>query len=776
MADILGISAFYHDSAAALVRDGEIVAAAQEERFSRRKHDAGFPRAAIAYCLAEAGVEVSDLHAVVFYEKPLVKFERLLETYLAFAPRGLPSFLAAMPLWLREKLFLKDLIRRELERLGGAKGRPLPPVLFSEHHEAHAASAFYPSPFERAAILCVDGVGEWATTSAWVGRGDAITPLWEIPFPHSLGLLYAAFTAFAGFRVNSDEYKLMGLAPYGEPRYVQAIYDHLVDVKADGTFRLNLAYFDYCTGLKMTNRRFERLFGGPPRRPGGPITAREMDLARSIQVVTEEIMLRLAGALHRETGERCLCLAGGVALNCVANGRMLREGPYEALWIQPAAGDAGGAVGAALLAWYGLEGGRRRPAQPDGMRGARLGPAFDRREVEERLRAAGAVFTVVPDERLFDCIASDLAAGRVVGWFDGRMEFGPRALGGRSILADPRDLGMQALVNRKIKFRESFRPFAPAVLRERAAEYFELEVDSPYMLLTAPVRAAHRRPAPPEAAGLTGLDRLRIVQSSIPAVTHVDGSARIQTVEAATHPRFHRLLEAFERQTGCGVLLNTSFNVRDEPIVCTPEDAYACFMRTELDRLVIENCVLDKRDQPARETPAVVAASRPEPASPGGPGDDGGIHGPARNDDVVPALPALGPAAHAPAGSASLEAAGLRRFGLAASAFVLVAAVFIADGVWISAALLPAAALVAAAWRRPEVLAGCYRGWMRLARAVGRVNTVLLLTAFFFAALTPMAALLRLVRYDPMRRRPAPAASYRVAKSARRADHLYRQF
>ncbi|HXH08102.1 MAG TPA: carbamoyltransferase, partial [Vicinamibacterales bacterium] len=615
MAAILGISAFYHDSAAALVRDGEIVAAAQEERFSRRKHDAGFPRAAIAYCLAEAGLGVSDLRAVVFYEKPLVKFERLLETSLAFAPRGLPSFLAAMPVWLRQKLFVKDLIRRELGRLDGAAGpRAGPPILFSEHHEAHAASAFYPSPFDRAAILCIDGVGEWATTSAWVGCGERITPLWDIPFPHSLGLLYAAFTAFTGFRVNSDEYKLMGLAPYGEPRYVQAIYDCLVDVKPDGTFRLNLAYFDYCTGLSMTSRRFERLFGGPPRRPGAPITAREMDLARSIQVVTEEIMLRLARTLHRETGERYLCLAGGVALNCVANGRILREGPYEALWIQPAAGDAGGAIGAALLAWYGLEGGGRRPARPDAMRGARLGPAFDRRDVEARLRAAGAVFTTVPDERLFDAVAADLAAGRVVGWFDGRMEFGPRALGARSILADPRDPGMQSLVNRKIKFRESFRPFAPAVLRERAAEYFELDTDSPYMLLTAPVRETHRIPAPPEAATLTGLDRLRITRSTIPAVTHVDGSARIQTVDAGTHPRFHRLLKAFERRTGCGVLLNTSFNVRDEPIVCTPEDAYACFMRTELDRLVIEHCVLDKRDQPARRASGETAKAAPVPA------------------------------------------------------------------------------------------------------------------------------------------------------------------
>jgi carbamoyltransferase len=625
MTSILGISAFYHDSAACLVRDGEIVAAAQEERFTRRKHDPAFPRHAIRYCLQHTGIELADLDYAVFYEKPLVKFERLLETYLAFAPRGLRSFVMAMPVWLREKLFLKDLLRSELASLsntgeltrrmrdadGGTRTAigarvqdsasrvgTVPPLLFAEHHESHAASAFYPSPFESAAILCLDGVGEWATTSAWRGQLAEIEPLWEIPFPHSLGLLYSAFTYHAGFKVNSGEHKLMGLAPYGEPTYAAAIYDHLIDVKADGTFRLNLDYFDYCTGFEMTNGRFAALVGGPPRGPDAPITRRELDLARSIQVVTEEIMLRLARTVHAQTGLENLCLAGGVALNCVASGRILREGPFRRMWIQPAAGDAGGALGAALAAWHRFGRQPRTPASDlDAMSGSLLGPSFSNDEIESLLAARRAPYDRVDDERLFDRVARELAAGKVVGWFQGRMEFGPRALGARSILGDPRSPSMQSTMNLKIKFRESFRPFAPSVLRERLNHYFELDTDTPYMLLVAPVHGRVRVTPPPGSEALRGLDRLRVVRSAIPAVTHVDYSARIQSVDRETNPRYRRLLEAFEALTGCGVLVNTSFNVRGEPIVCTPDDAYRCFMRTAMDVLVMENCVLEKSAQ-----------------------------------------------------------------------------------------------------------------------------------------------------------------------------------
>jgi carbamoyltransferase len=597
--NILGISAFYHDSAACLLRDGEIVAAAQEERFTRKKHDARFPTEAVRYCLREGGVSLRDLRYVAFYDKPLVKFERLLETYLAFAPRGLPSFLTAMPVWLKEKLFLKSLLKKELRAFAGDVGRAeLPPILFGEHHESHAASAFYPSPFESAAVLCMDGVGEWATTSAWLGEGKELTALWEIPFPHSLGLLYSAFTYYTGFKVNSGEYKVMGLAPYGEPKYVQAIYEHLLDLKPDGTFRLNMDYFDYATGLAMTSRRFDAVFGGPPREAETRLTQREMDLARSIQDVTEEVMLRLSRTLHRETGADNLCLAGGVALNCVGNGRILREGPFKGLWIQPAAGDAGGAIGAALSAWHRLEDRPRKTAPPeDAMRGAFVGPAYGNEEIERFLTKQGAPYVRLADGELLDRVADELAAGKIVGWLQGRMEFGPRALGGRSILGDPRDPRMQSVMNLKIKYRESFRPFAPSVLRERVADYFDMDTDSPYMLLVAPVREARRLPGAREDQGLWGIDRLNVPRSDIPAVTHVDYSARVQTVHAATNPRYHGLLKAFERKTGCGVLVNTSFNVRGEPIVCSPADAYRCFMRTEIDVLVLENCVLQKAEQ-----------------------------------------------------------------------------------------------------------------------------------------------------------------------------------
>jgi carbamoyltransferase len=599
MTYVLGISAFYHDSAACLVRDGDIIAAAQEERFTRKKHDSGFPREAVSYCLAEGNIALTDLKYIVFYDKPLIKYERLLETYLAFAPRGIQSFLTAMPVWLKEKLLLKDLLKNELVRFhqGLAKSE-LPPVLFTEHHESHAASAFYPSPFEKAAVLCVDGVGEWATTSAWVGDKNELTPLWEIPFPHSLGLLYSAFTYFTGFKVNSGEYKVMGLAPYGAPKYVKAIYDNLLELKPDGTFRLNMDYFNYCTGLTMTNGKFDSLFDGPARKPETPLTQREMDLARSIQEITEEVMLRLSKTLQRETRLENLCLAGGVALNCVANGRILREGPYQQIWIQPAAGDAGGALGAALAGWYRFD---ERPRTGTGcsdrMRGSYLGPSFTNEQIELFLKKQNAPYLRLNDEALLTCLADELASEKVVGWFQGRMEFGPRALGGRSIIGDARSTKMQSVMNLKIKYRESFRPFAPSVLRERVSDYFEMDTDSPYMLLVAPVSEKRRNQMTKEQKALWGIDLLNVPKSDIPAITHVDYSARVQTVHEETNPRYYRLIKAFEAKTGCSVIVNTSFNVRGEPIVCTPADAYRCFMRTEMDTLVLENCVLRKADQ-----------------------------------------------------------------------------------------------------------------------------------------------------------------------------------
>jgi carbamoyltransferase len=595
---ILGVSAFYHDSAACLIRDGEIVAAAQEERFTRKKFDARFPANAIGYCLSEGGIGLTDLKYFVFYDKPLIKFERLLETYVAFSPKGIKSFLAAMPVWMKEKLLLKSEIQNQLVSLDGVNKSGLPPILFGEHHESHAASAFYPSPFKSAAVLCMDGVGEWATTSAWLGDGNTLKPLWEIHFPHSLGLLYSAFTYYTGFRVNSGEYKVMGLAPYGKPKYAKAIYDNLIDLKDDGTFRLKIDYFNYCTGLTMTNGKFDELFGGPPRKPETLLTQRDMDLARSIQEVTEEVVLRLVRNLRREIGVENLCLAGGVALNCVANGRILREAPFKGLWIQPSAGDAGGAVGAALTAWYQLESQSRSPdGSNDAMHGSFLGPSYTNEEIEQFLFNKQASYERVSDDMLFDRIAQELAEGKVVGWFQGRMEFGPRALGARSILGDARNPKMQSIMNLKIKFRESFRPFAPSVLRERVADYFEMDTASPYMLLVAPVVEKRRITPTEEQQALWGIELLNVPKSDIPAATHVDYSARIQTVHEDTNPRYYRLLKTFEAKTGCGLLVNTSFNVRSEPIVCSPEDAYRCFMRTAIDILVLENCLLYKADQ-----------------------------------------------------------------------------------------------------------------------------------------------------------------------------------
>ncbi|MDP1946767.1 MAG: carbamoyltransferase [Nitrospirota bacterium] len=596
---ILGISAFYHDSAACLIRDGEIIAAAQEERFTRKKHDPGFPHEAVQYCLKAGNISLTDLKYIVFYDKPLVKFERLLETYLAFAPKGLQSFVAAMPVWLKEKLFLRNLLEKEfLSLLPEGKKSDLPPVLFSEHHESHAASAFYPSPFDTAVVLCMDGVGEWATTSAWLGEGRSLKPLWELPFPHSLGLLYSAFTYYTGFKVNSGEYKVMGLAPYGEPKYVKAIYEHLIDLKPDGTFRLNMDYFNYCTGLTMTGGKFDDVFGGPPRKPESKLGQREMDLARSVQEVTEEVMLRVSRTLHRETGVENLCLAGGVALNCVGNGRILREGPFKNLWIQPAAGDAGGALGAALTAWHQYDE-QPRPSRngSDRMKGSYLGPSFTNEEVEQFLKKQAAPYVRLNGDELFNRVAEELSAEKVVGWLQGRMEFGPRSLGGRSILGDARSPKMQSVMNLKIKYRESFRPFAPSVLRERVSEYFDLSSDSPYMLIVAPVLEKRRIPLRTEDKSLWGIDLLNVPRSDMPAITHIDYSARIQTVHHETNPSYYNLLKAFEAKTGYSVLVNTSFNVRGEPIVCSPEDAYRCFMRTEMDVLVLENCVLLKTEQ-----------------------------------------------------------------------------------------------------------------------------------------------------------------------------------
>jgi len=595
---ILGISAFYHDSAAALVCDGTIVAAAQEERFTRKKHDSDFPLRAIEYCLGEAGITLEQIDYVVFYDKPFLKFERLLETYLAFAPRGFSSFRLAIPLWLREKLFLKDLLRKELKRFAPAfdwEGK----LLFSEHHLSHAASAFYPSPFEEAAVLTMDGVGEWATTSLCIGRGNDLQVVKEIHFPHSLGLLYSAFTYYTGFKVNSGEYKIMGLAPYGEPRYVDTILEHLIDLKADGSFRLDMSYFDYCTGLTMTSPKFHQLFGGPPRKPEERLTQREMDLTASIQAVTEAVVLRLARSIAEETGLKNLCLAGGVALNCVANGKLLRDGSFENIWIQPAAGDAGGALGAALAGYY------LHKAQPrnvagngrDAMQGSYLGPKFEQADIEQRLRQVGARFHVLDEDAIIEACASALAEDKALGWFQGRMEFGPRALGGRSILGDARSPSMQSVLNLKVKYRESFRPFAPSVLREDVADWFDLDADSPYMLLVADVAENRRIAMSPEQHALFGIEKLNVPRSAIPAVTHVDYSARIQTVHAETNPRYHALLAKFKEKTGCPVIVNTSFNVRGEPIVGTPEDAFRCFMGTDIERLAVGNCLLLKEEQ-----------------------------------------------------------------------------------------------------------------------------------------------------------------------------------
>jgi len=599
---ILGLSAYYHDSAAALIHDGDIVAAVQQERFTRKKHDPGFPAEAIQYCLQEAGINLTDVDHVVFYDKPLVKFERLLETYLSYAPQGFRSFIAAMPVWLKEKLYLKTTLKRELSKLAGCKQKELPDLMFAEHHQSHAASAFFYSPYDKAAVLCLDGVGEWATTSAWLGEGNHLKPLWEIDFPHSLGLLYSAFTYFTGFKVNSGEYKLMGLAPYGEPKYVDLILENLLDLKADGTFRLDMSYFNYCTGLTMTNDKFADLFGGPARTAETEITQREMDLAASIQKVTEIVVMRLAETLHKETGADYLCLAGGVALNCVSNGILLRDGPFKDIWIQPAAGDAGGALGAAAVIWHHYKDGPRAvDNKNDLMSGSYLGPKFTEEGIKKDLDAYGAVYTQLEDADFFPRVAEILATENVIGMAQGRMEFGPRALGGRSIIGDPRSPKMQSVMNLKIKYRESFRPFAPAVLAERVSEYFVQDRPSPYMLIVAPIVEEQRIAMTEEQDKLFGIAKLNVPRSKLPAITHVDYSARIQTVHKETNPYFYNVLSEFNKKTDCGVLVNTSFNVRGEPIVMTADDAYRCFMRTEMDYLIVDNFLLAKEDQPKWE-------------------------------------------------------------------------------------------------------------------------------------------------------------------------------
>jgi carbamoyltransferase len=587
---ILGISCYYHDSAAAVIEDGRIIAAAQEERFTRKKHDFNFPKNAIEYCLKEAGITAKDLSYVAFYDKPLLKFERLLETYLAYAPRGLKSFLMAMPLWLKDKLWMASLIERDL----GYEGE----ILFPEHHESHAASAFFPSPYREAAFLTLDGVGEWTTTSYGVGKDNELKIWGELDFPHSLGLLYSAFTYFTGFKVNSAEYKVMGLAPYGEPKYVQTIYDHLLDLKEDGSFKMNMEYFDYCAGLKMTNDKFAALFGGPPRQQETKLTQREMDLARSVQEVTEEIMLRQARYVHKETGQQNLVLAGGVALNCVGNGRLLREGPFKNIWIQPAAGDAGGALGAALYTWHVyLNKPRTADHEKDSQQGSYLGPQYSDAEIEHYLKMNEIVYQKVAPEELAETVAELIANENVIGWFQGRMEFGPRALGARSIIGDARSPKMQSIMNLKIKFRESFRPFAPSVLREKVSDYFEMEGESPYMLLVADVVEERRVKMTEEQQKLFGIDKLNVPRSDIPAVTHVDYSARIQTVVRETNPMYYDLIQAFSKKTGCPVIINTSFNVRGEPIVCRPAEAYKCLMRTHMDYLVMGNFIIAKTQQ-----------------------------------------------------------------------------------------------------------------------------------------------------------------------------------
>lgn len=741
-ARILGISAYYHDSAAALVQDGAILAAVQEERFSRIKHDSSFPRRSVAYCLENAGLSLSDIDYVVYYEKPLIKFERLLETYVSCAPRGSRSFITAMPVWLKNKLFLKKLLRSELTAIGNCGVDTLPPLLFTEHHQAHAASAYYPSPFDRAAVLCMDGVGEWATTSVWLGDGKSLIPQWQMDFPHSLGLLYSAFTQYTGFKVNSGEYKLMGLAPYGEPRYVRTIFDNLLDLKEDGTFRLNMKYFGFAAGLAMTNRHFDALFGGPARMAESALTQRIMDIARSIQDVTEEIVLRLARRIHAEQGVDALCMAGGVALNCVANGRLLREGPFRDIWVQPASGDAGCAAGAALAVWHQYLEKPRKTSGSDAMQGSFLGPSYTQESMLLYLDSMRAPYQQLTEDELDKKVAGLLAQGSVVGWFQGRMEYGPRSLGNRSILGDARNTKMQCTLNLKIKHRESFRPFAPSVLKEDALRYFDLTPESPYMLFVAPVQPGMRMTLTDAENRLTGMERLKVLRSTIPAVTHVDNSARVQTVTEVNR-RYHHLLHAFKALTGCSLLVNTSFNVRGEPIVCSPEDAYSCFMSTEMDYLVLGNCLLGKSEQPDRHEQKNVLQPHAQ------------IH---RGETVV-------------------SSRDVRRFILSAAG--MQTALFGLLLPWLYHRPFPAWPWMLAAiftlWVMllPATLRPVYRAWMNIASAAGIVNNALLLGSVFFCILSPLGILMRWFGYDPLHLfYSADAPSYRTRSITGLPKHM----
>ena len=716
--NILGISAYYHDSAACLVKSGRIIAAAQEERFSRKKNDAGFPTSAISYCLQEGNIQAKDIDYIVFYEKPFLKYERLIETYLTFAPAGLQQALVSLPVWVKEKIWIKDAIRRKLPESG--------PILFTNHHLAHAASAFLPSPFAKAAYLTIDGVGEMATASFGTGTANRLTPLNELHFPHSLGLLYSAFTAYTGFKVNSDEYKLMGLAPYGSPRYKDQILEELIDLKEDGSFRINMQYFSYCTGMTMTSSKFHKLFGGKPLSSKAPLKQRHMDIARSIQDVTEEIFLRMARHVHRETGHKNLCLAGGVALNCVANGRLLREGPFEKIWIQPAAGDAGSALGAALWCWHHyLDHPRTTQASGDQMQGALLGPSYSDRNIKLYLDNVGARYERLEVPQKTERTATLLSAGMVIGWHQGRTEYGPRALGNRSILADPRTPEMQALVNKKIKFREDFRPFAPAILEARMADYFEIDSASPYMLLVVPIHKKRLHPLTDHQKALSGFDRLKIPRSDIPAVTHVDNSARVQTVNETDNPQFHALLQTFEQKTGCPLLLNTSFNVSEEPIVCSPEDAYLCFMATDLDALVIGSYLLEKELQPTRTH-----------------GETG------HTGQADTAEQDMAKFKHSREGKYSLaDTRQHRLFGLLIGSLSLLWSLPLRASDhslnWPTFSL--GITLILLGWLTPNFLSLLYRLWMACGHVIGWFITRGLLTLFYYLAISPTAYLARLL-------------------------------
>lgn len=748
MTYILGLSAYYHDSAAALLCDGKIIAAAQEERFSRKRHDAAFPENAIRFCLKQAGIVLADVDYIVFYDKPFLKFERLLETHMATAPTGLPAFIKAMPVWLKEKLYLKKLLRDALSEIDRSELNDLPPLLFSSHHQAHAASAYFASPYDKAVVLCLDGVGEWATTTTWLGEGNNLTPLWQINFPHSLGLLYSAFTYYAGFRVNSGEYKLMGLAPYGEARYVDLILDKLLDLKDDGTFRLDMSYFNFASGLTMTSKKFHRLFGEEPRKPESALRQHDMDIAKSIQLVTEKIILRLARTLRQETGVENLCLAGGVALNCVANGRLLKEKVFENIWVQPAAGDAGGALGAAYLAWFHYLNKQRDVSQQDLMQGALLGTEYGDDEIEKVLLSGGFVYKRYETETLLDIVAKYLNNDQVVGWFQGRMEFGPRALGNRSILADPRSEDMQSVINLKIKNRESFRPFAPAVLHEKARQWFDISVASPYMLFVAHLNKNRCFNHDVNSEQVQGLDKLQIKRSQVPAITHVDSSARVQTVSADSNLMFYRLLNAFEKVTHCPILINTSFNVRGEPVVESPTDALRCFMKTQMDVLAIGSFVLIKNEQTDKSSAILNIDEKLERQ--------------AELDRVI-------------------SVKELRQFAL--STGIVVALLFGWFFPWIAGAKINMSVLAFSslwiAWGLllPKTLRPVYNGWMRFGQLMNKITTPLILSILYFGLITPLGLLMRLFGNDPLKRKlDGSVKSYREVSSEIKVNDLEKPF